>query len=193
VSALDKVAHIIGEEDYNLGATVESIAISVDELKNQVTLYTNYLPKQIKWQAEYELYNLVGDSLIENSLSSIERVIISTEKISKMIEESPELIKEIHLLTLLEMDKQRLETLEIISKERMAVLEAVTMERIAIMETIHNERIESLDRIEEIASKTINQSSLFAADVIDNIFWRVLIILAVVFIGGIVTIRFFKK
>jgi hypothetical protein len=193
ISALDEVAHIIGSADYNLGTTAESIAISVDELKNQVTLYTNYLPKQIKWQAQYELYNILGDSLIENSLNNIERFILSTEKISNMIEESPELVREIHLLTLLEMDKQRLETLEMISKERMEVLEAVTEERIAIMETIHNERTESLDRIEEIASKTINQSSLFAADVIDKIFWRVLIILAIVFVGGIVTIRLYKK
>ena len=193
VSALDTVAHVIGSEGYSLGGTVENIAISVDELKNQVTLYTNFLPKQIKWQAQYELHNFLGDSLIEKSNSKIDRVILSTERISKMIEESPELVKEIQLSTLLEIDKQRLETLGMISQERMAVLEAVTIERIAIMEQIHTERTESLDRIEEIASKTINQSSLFAADVIDKIFWRVLIILAVVFVGGIITIRLYRK
>jgi hypothetical protein len=193
VSALDEVADIIGSEEYNLGGTVESISISVDELKNQVTLYTDYLPKQIKWQAQYELYNFLGDSLIEKSVSKIDRVILSTERISKMIEESPELVKEIQLSTFVEMDKQRRETLQLISQERIAILEAVTMERIAILETIHDERTESLDRIEEIASKTIIQSSLFAADVIDKIFWRVLIILVVVFVGGVVTIRLYKK
>lgn len=193
LSAIDSVASMIGSEDINLGSTAENIATSIDELKNQVTLYTNYLPKQIKWQAQYELYNFLGDSLIENSFNNIDRVILSTEKISKMIEESPELVKEIQLSTLLEMDKQRLETLGMISQERIAILEAVTMERIAILEQIHNERTESLDRIEEITSKTINQSSLFAADVIDKIFWRVLIILAVVFVGGVVTIRLYKK
>ncbi len=193
VSALDTVAHIIGSEGYDLGATVESIAISVDELKNQVTLYTNYLPKQIKWQAQYELYNFLGDSLIEKSVSKIDRVVLSTERISKMIEESPDLVKEIQLSTFVEMDKQRRETLQLISQERIAILEAVTMERIAILETIHNERTESLDRIEEITNKTIIQSSLFATDVIDKIFWRVLIILALVFVGGIVTIRLLKK
>jgi len=193
VSALDTVAHIIGSEGYDLGSTIESISISIHELKNQVTLYTNYIPKQIKWQAEYELYNFLGDSLIEKSISNVDRIVLSTERISKMIEESPELVREIHLATLVEMDKQRLETLQLISHERIAVLEAVTEERIAILETIHNERTESLDRIEEITNKTIIQSSLFAADIIDKIFWRVLIILAVVFIGGLVTIRLYKK
>jgi len=193
VSALDEVAQIIGSGNYDLGTSVGNIAIAVDELKDQVTLYTNYLPKQIKWQAEYELYNLLGDSLIENSLNNIDRVVLSTERISKMIEESPELIKEIQFSTLVEMDKQRRETLQLISQERIAVLEAVTEERIAILETIHNERTESLDRIEEIANKTIYQSSLFAGDVIDKIFWRVLIILALVFVGGFILITFYKR
>ncbi len=193
ISAIDTVAHIIGSQGFDLGTSVESIAISVYELKDQVTLYTNYLPKQIKWQAQYELYNFLGDSLIENSLSNIDRVVLSTERISKVIEESPDLVREIHLLTLLEMNKQRLETMEMISQERIAILDAVTIERIATMEQIHNERTESLDRIEEIASKSFHQTSLFAAGVIDKIFLRVLIILALVFVGGFFLLTYYKK
>jgi hypothetical protein len=193
VSALDKVANIIGSENIDLGAAVGNIALSVDELKNQITLYTDFLPKQIKWQAQYELYNFIGDSLIDKSINNIDRIVLSTERISKTIEESPELIREIEKTTLLELNKQRLETLQLISQERMALFDFVTNERMAILEQIHTERTESLDRIEEIAGKTLNQSSLFAGDIIDKIFWRVLIILALVFVGGIVTIKLFKK
>ena len=193
VSALDKVANIIGSEDIDLGAAVGNIALSVDELKNQITLYTDFLPKQIKWQAQYELYNFLGDSLVDKSINNIDRIVLSTERISKTIEESPELIREIENKTFLELNKQRLETLQLISRERMALFDFVTNERMAIMEQIHTERTESLDRIDEIASKTINQSSLFAGDIIDKIFWRVLIILALIFVGGIVTIKLFKK
>jgi len=192
-STLDVLAKTIGSEQYSLGSTVGSIAIGVHDIRKQITLYTDLLPKQIKWQAEYELYNLLGDSLIEKSISKIDRIIFSTERISKMIEESPELVREIHLSTMVEIDKQRLETLEIISQERIAILEAVTMERIAILEQIHIEGTETLDRIEEIANKTIIQSSLFAADVIDILFWRVLIILAVVFVGGFFLLMYYKK
>jgi len=191
-STLDVLAKTLGSEEYSLGSTVGSIAIGVHDIRKQITLYTDLLPKQIKWQAQYELYNFLGDSLIEKSINNFDRVILSTERISKMIEESPELVKEIQLSTLVEINKQRLETLGMISQERIAILEAVTMERIAILETIHNERTESLDRIEEIASKTIIQSSLFAADVIDKIFWKTLILLALIFIGLLVLIRFKK-
>jgi len=193
ISAIDTVAHIIGSQGFDLGTTVESIAVSVYELKDQVTLYTNYLPKQIKWQAEYELYNLLGDSLIENSFNNIDRVVLSTERISKMIEESPELVKEIQLSTLAELDKQRLETLQMISQERIAILEAVTMERIAIMNEINRERSETLDRLDEITEKTFNRSTIFASDTIDKLFWRIIILLGVIFIGCFILLTYYKK
>ena len=193
ISAIDTVAHIIGSEGYDLGGTVEHISISVDELKNQVTLYTDFLPKQIKWQAEYELYNLLGDSLIEQSVNKIDRVILSTERISKVIEESPELVKEIQLSTLAELDKQRIETLAMISQERVEVLKAVTEERIAIMDEINRERSETLDRLDEITEKTFNRSTIFASDTIDKLFWRVIILLGVIFIGCFILLTYHKK
>ena len=73
------------------------------------------------------------------------------------------------------------------------MLEAITAERIAIMQEIYQQRVETLDRIDTLAQSTINQSTLFASDVIDKIFWRVLIILLIVFVGGIVAIKFYKK
>lgn len=172
---------------------MENIAISVEELKNQVTLYTDYLPKQIKWQAQYELYNFLGDSLIDKSLSNIDRVILSTERISKMIEESPELVKEIQLSTLVELDKQRLETLGMISQERIAILSAISLERIAVMNEINRERKETLDRIEKITDKTINRSTMFASDTIDKLFWRILILFGVLFVCGFILITFYKR
>ncbi len=193
LSAIDSVASMIGSEDINLGSTAENIATSVDELKNQVTLYTNFLPKQIKWQAQYELINFLGDSLIEKSVNNIDRVILSTERISKMIEESPELVREIHLSTMVEIDKQRLETLEIISQERIAILEAVTMERIAILNDVNRERIETLDRIEKMTDNMLIRSSVFASDIIDSLFWRVLILFGIGFIGGLILIIIYKK
>jgi len=191
-STLDVLAKTLGSEQYSLGSTVGSIAIGVHDIRKQITLYTDLLPKQIKWQAQYELYNFLGDSLIEKSISNIDRVILSTEKISKVIEESPELVREIHLATLVEMDKQRRETLQLISQERIAILEAVTMERIAIMNEINRERSETLDRLEKISHMAVNETTMFAADLIDKIFWKTLILLALIFIGLLVLIRFKK-
>ncbi len=192
-TTLNVLAKTLGSEEYSLGSTVGSIAIGVHDIRKQITLYTDLLPKQIKWQAQYELYNFLGDSLIEKSINNFDRVILSTERISKMIEESPELIKEIQISTLEEMDKQRLETLEMISQERIAILEAVTMERIAILDDVNRERIETLDRIEKMTENMLTHSSVFASDIIDSIFWRVLILFGLVFFGGLILIIIYKK
>jgi hypothetical protein len=193
LSAIDSVARMIGSEDINLGSTAENIATSIDELKNQVTLYTNYLPKQIKWQIEYAAYEMFGDSTMGSMMQNFNTITQSTDRITKMIEESPELIKEIQISTLEEMDKQRLETLEMISQERIAILEAVTMERIAIMNEINRERSETLDRLDEITEKTFNRSTIFASDTIDKLFWRIIILLGVIFLGCIILLTYYKK
>jgi 3-methyladenine DNA glycosylase AlkD len=135
----------------------------------------------------------MGDSTFEKTFNNIDRVVYSTERITQVLEESPELLKDLQQSTLAEVNRQLLVTLSTLSNERAIVLEALTAERVAIMQEIYNQRIETLDRIDTLAYTTINQSTLFASDVIDKLFWRVLIILALVFVGGLVAIKFMKK
>ena len=192
-STLDLMAASLGSKEYGLGSTVGSIAEGVHDIRRQITIYTDFLPKHVKWQMEYELYNLMGDSTFTNTLNNLDRIVYSTERITNVIEESPELIKNLQESTFSELNKQLLVTLSTVQNERAIVLEALTAERIAIMQEIYQQRVETLDRIDTLAQSTINQSTLFASDVIDKIFWRVIIILGVVFIGGIVAIKFYKK
>ena len=193
VSALDTVAHIIGSKGYDLGGSVESIAVSVYELKDQVTLYTNYIPKQIKWQMEYAAYDAFGDSTMGNIMQNFNTITQSTDRITRIVEETPILVEELKQSSFDNLNYQRLATITALTDERIAVMESIKLERIAILEDINRERIETLDRLEKISNKAVNKTTIFAEDTIDKIFWRVLIILAVVFIGGVVTIRLYRK
>ncbi len=192
-STLELTAKTLGSEEYGIGSSVGSIAEGVNDIRRQITVYTEFLPKQIKWQAQYELLNLMGDSTIEKSLNNIDRVVNSVERITKVLEESPELFTDLQQSTLADLNKQLIIALSTLSNERAIVLEAMTVGRVAIMKEIYQQRVETLDRIDKLAQNTLNQSSIFASDVIDKIFWRVLIILVVVFVGGVVTIRLLKK
>jgi hypothetical protein len=193
VSALDEVADIIGSEEYNLGGTVESISISVDELKNQVTLYTDYLPKQIKWQIEYAAYEMFGDSTMGSMMQNFNTITQSTDRITKVVEETPLLIEELQQSSLDNINYQRLSTLKALTEERIAVMESIKLERIAILEDINRERNETLDKLEEISHMAVNETTILVADIIDKIFLRVLIILAVVFVGGFFLLTYHKK
>lgn len=192
-STFEITAKTLGKEEYGLGSTVGSIAVGVHDIRRQITVYTEFLPKQIKWQAEYELYNLMEDSSFQNTFNNLDRIVNSTERITNIVEYTPDLIKELQLSSLSEINRQRLQTLQLVSQEREAILNAVTKERIAVMNEINREREESLDRIEKITNDAFIHSSVFAGDVIDKIFWRVLIILALAFAGGFILIMYYKK
>ena len=192
-STFDTMAKALGSEEYGLGTTVGSIAESVQDIRQQITFYTNFLPKHVKWQAELELYNLMSDTTVEKTFNNFDRIVNSTERISKVVEESPELIKELQQSSLIELNHQLLIALTKMSEERKIVLKNITEERIAVLENIYQQRIETLDRIDSLAKNTVTQSSIFANDIVDKIFWRLLIILGIGFIGGIVLLKFVRK
>jgi len=192
-STLDLLAKALGSEQYTLGSTVGSIAISVNDIQRQITLYTELLPKQIEWQAEYIAYEIFGDSTMENLMNNFNTITQSTSRITDVVEGSSQLVEELQQSTLDNINNQRLATLQAIRQERIAILEAITSERIAILEDINTKRDETLDKLEEMTKKIMNRSSLFAVDIIDTIFWRTLILFAIIFVGLVLLIRIKKQ
>ena len=192
-STFDTMAKVLGSEEYGLGTTVGSIAESVQDIRQQITFYTNFLPKHVKWQAELELYNLIDDTIIEKTLNNFDRIVYSTERISKVMEDSPELVKELQQSSLIELNHQLMIAFSNMAEERKIVLNKIAEERIAVMKNIYQQRIETLDRIDSLARRAVTQSSLIANDIVDKIFWRVIIILGIGFIGGIVILKFIRK
>ncbi|MEJ2194750.1 MAG: hypothetical protein P8X73_07825 [Ignavibacteriaceae bacterium] len=192
-STFDTMAKALGSEEYGLGTTVGSIAEGVQDIRQQITFYTNFLPKHAKWQMELEMYNLLSDTTVERTINNFDRIVNSTERISKVMEESPELIKELQQSSLTELNQQLLIVLTKIAEERKIVLKEIADERIAVLKNIYQQRIETLDRIDLLVNKTVSQSSIVANDIVDKIFWRLLIILGIGFIGGIVALKFIRK
>ena len=193
VSSLDEVAQIIGSESYDIGTSVGNIAISVDELKNQVTLYTDLLPKQIQWQVQYFGYELLGDSITTDIKANFNSITKSVKMMTKVLEESPDILKELQLSTFKEIQNERIILLDAVAQERIAILNAISSERMAILNDVNRERIETLDRIEKMTDKTIDRSTMFVSGTIDKLFWRILILLGVIFIGGFFLITYYKK
>jgi hypothetical protein len=191
-STLDLLAKALGSQEYSLGSTVGDIAISVHSIQKQITLYTELLPKQIKWQAQYTAYEIFGDSTMESVMQNFNTITHSTSRITDVVEQSSLLVEELQQSTLDNINNQRLSTLQAVTQERIAILEAITVERIAILNDINTKRDETLHKLEEMTTKIMNRSSLFAVDIIDTIFWRVLILSAIIFVGLILLIRIKK-
>ena len=165
----------------------------IHDIRRQITFYTEFLPKHVKWQAEFAAHDLLGDSTLQKTLNNLDRIIESTERITLVAEQTPALMKEIQLSTLAEVNKQLLIVLNSLSKEREIILASLSSERIAAFEEINRERSETLDKIEEMTKGAINHSSIIADNLIDKIFIRILILLIVIFIGAIITLKVWKK
>ena len=192
-STLDILAKALGSEEYGLGSTVGSIAEGVHDLRRQITLYTEFLPKHIKWQMEYELYNMSDDTTVGKTIANLNRIGYSTEKMSKILDESPEYLKDLQQSTFTELNKQLLLTLSTMQNERATVLKTLVAERIAMTQEINQQRIETIESINSLTKNTITESSLIANELIDKIFLRVLLIIAIIFFGWFVIKRFNKK
>jgi hypothetical protein len=192
-STLDLLAKALGSEEYSLGSTVGSIAIGVHDIRNQITLYTGLLPKQIKWHAEYTAYELFGDSTMKNVMQNFNTIAQSTNRITDVVEETPLLVEELQQSTLNNINNQRIATLQAVSQERIAILEAITAERIAILEDINKKRDKTLEILVEMTNDVMSKSSFFATDIIDTIFWRTLILMAIIFVGLVLLIRIKKQ
>ena len=192
-STFELLAKTLGAEEYTLGSSVGDIAQGVQDIRRQITSYTEILPKHIKWRAQLASYEMFGDSVVQKTFSNFDRVVNSTERITRVAEETPSLIMELQQSSFAEINRQLLLTFTTIANERAILIHEMRKERIEALKDINQQRFESLDRVEKIAEKSINQSAIIADDIVDKIFFRSLILLAIIFVGGIVTLKTFRK
>jgi hypothetical protein len=144
--------------DYGLQESIGEIAVGVYDIRQRLSYYTAMIPKQARWQAEY---------LIDEKLqgAQIDRLLDNFDRITDMIEKSPELIGELQTSTLVE-----------ISRERMEVIAALQKERYVVLEEINRQRQETIDNMQELmvtlSGKMMAETRESANEVIDHFFWR---------------------
>jgi hypothetical protein len=130
---------------------------------------------------------------MKNVMQNFNTIAQSTNRITDVVEETPLLVEELQQSTLNNINNQRIATLQAVSQERIAILEAITAERIAILEDINKKRDKTLEILVEMTNDVMSKSSFFATDIIDTIFWRTLILMAIIFVGLVLLIRIKKQ
>jgi hypothetical protein len=132
--------------------------VGIYDIRERLTYYTAMLPRQARWQAEYLINEKLQGAEIEKTLDNLTRI-------TTMIENSPEMIKDLQTSTLAEM-----------SKERIAVLVAIQQERVAVLQEIDRQRRQSIGDIEiimgNLSAKVLAQTNESAQLIIDHFFWR---------------------
>jgi hypothetical protein len=157
-SISDTLVAAYSNVDYGLQESIGGIAVGVHDIRQRLSYYTAMIPKQARWQAEY---------LIDEKLqgAQIDRLLDNFDRITDMIEKSPELIGELQSSTLTE-----------ISRERMEVIAALQTERLVVLQEINRQRQETIDNMQELimvlSGKIMAETRESAHEVIDHFFWR---------------------
>lgn len=145
-------------------AAMSRLPYDVRDISEQLTAYTEYLPKRAQWQVGLLISDNVPEEEIEYLLNEISTTNASPGRVTSVVEKGP----------------------EIISRERVSVLKAVREERVALLESIEAQRIATLKWLNEEMNSTVTRGTeqVFsrAEDLIDHIFIRMAQLLGVVFL-----------
>ncbi|UCC72223.1 MAG: hypothetical protein JSV86_17940 [Gemmatimonadota bacterium] len=175
-------------------AAVGNMADEVNDLSARISVYSELLPKQIRWQAALLLSAESGGTGIIQTLQNVERItafldsvpqVISAERTAAMRDITAE-----RIAVMLELDEMLAATLQAIDQERLAVMQGITAERIATLEEL--DPIAS--RLTELA---VDQAMSRINTAIDHSYWRAVqligALLVLFLVGGAIFFRFIGR
>ncbi|MCK5104332.1 MAG: hypothetical protein KAQ62_28855 [Cyclobacteriaceae bacterium] len=200
-STLEDFARWLGEEHLGLGKSVVTITEEVKELSNKINLYTDLVPRQARWQIDYAILNYLQDTTLT---SRIDKLITSMDRITKVIEMTPDVIEYNRDATLRDIDEQREKSLQFligerkafineIRKERVEVISKIIAERKAVLEELKNERAIVLEEIKGMSSDLVLQTGSEIERIVDKIFWRLTLISIIIGLSLILSVVLYKK
>ena len=182
----------LSRKQLDLSSSIGDVVTSVNNLEDRLTLYTDFIPKQARWQVEYLVYELIPDSLKEKPFESIGSIAVSIERISRTIEGSPELISSLQKKIMEDINEQRILTIESLKEERKIIMEMIMSERSNVMKEIDRQRLAALDNISLLTDKSITSSGEMLVDVADRILFRLVVLLFIGFILFIIYSKYIK-
>jgi len=118
-----------------------SLDETTSDVMTRMDLYTMYLPRLARWEAELAVDGLAQGVVPKRVITEFERFTREADRIAAVAEAGPEQVA-----------REREATLEAVREERLAATRDLQGERRAVLEAVHEERIASLEEIEAIAS-----------------------------------------
>jgi len=135
---------------------------------------------------------------------SLEKSVAALERMSYTVDSIDHLVYSITDTILTDVNRQRWETLrfmsaeskvilEQISSEREIVIEQLVEERKALENLIREERQASFDQIQAIVEDTTYYSFDRVDDIVDRLFFRLLILAVIIAVGLVLAVVVYKK
>lgn len=178
-SISDTLVSLAGFESADIGTAMGGLAINLHNVREEPMFHFDLLPRQVMWQSEYLMDRMADEGLLRQSEESLKSLTESTERITLVVEQTPEILEEARASTLEDINGQRIETIEALRIERIAMLEAMTMEREAIFDELDRMRARTIHDLDSLVLRTKDESAQLINDSIDHLFWRMVQLLLI--------------
>jgi hypothetical protein len=193
-STLPLMSSIQEVEKVTFKSLAEGMAQSLDELSTRLNAYTEILPKQVRWQAEYLLNNALTNPDLTDRLDSLTHLL---ERSVLLLEYTPELIDDQRSTLMQELRGERIAVLQAIKQERIAVLDEIRKERAIVMQLLSDEitlqREASFQELNSLTGQSIDLSFNNLENIVDTIFWRTVVLLFIFLVVIVIGIIIYKR
>jgi hypothetical protein len=171
-SVLPHLGNILSKKDLSLAQSLGTIEQSIDDFRTGLTIYSAYLPKQARWQAELLVNQSLADHRIDTVFSDFSSITSAIERLTPVIEKK----------LFYELNQQRLESFKYLDKQRNWVFLELERERQLVFEDlrrlireeIHNERVQAFKDLEPLIDRILDQSMEKIESPIDHFFIRLI-------------------
>jgi hypothetical protein len=181
-SVSDTLFSQLNSKSLGLQETVGSIAVSAYDIRERLTIYTDQMPKQARWQAEYLIDRKLNDEQLKRSFDNFERISKSIDRMTRIIEQSPDLA-----------DRLQYSTMARLTAERIAVMEALSKERMAVLDDFQRQRLAAMKDVENLTQNILSESETMAESLINHFYWRLLQILVLIYLVSLITFILLKR
>ena len=197
------------------GTVILGLGEVLDDLSKRLTIYTEHLPREARWQAELAAMRLMQNLPVEDALLAAESVAESHEQLAEShdllaqsVASALDLIPAEHEAaygelenltqrTIGEINRQREDTIAALRLEREALVRAIEVQSELALQRVREERIATMGQLEQMLETTIDSSFDRSEDLADRLFFRVLILIvilaAMLLVVGIVFTRLLRQ
>ena len=163
-SVVPLLTRLAGPDEQNVFGVVGDIEGSVADLGTRLDIYTAYVPRASRWQAELLAGDLAAQEearVTVSALTSLEKVtqridtLVSPESIDEATQFAASTLRAEHAQTMQEIEQIKAEVLASLKGERVIVMAAVDSEVKAARADIDSQRAEILMRLEELRGQTL--------------------------------------
>lgn len=192
-STIEFLAEYMADHERSMASSFGSMETAITDLSTRINIYYEQLPKIASWNIEYLTNEAKMSGDFDSLKSKIASVTKSFERIALVSERAEDIVNSSILQLYNESINLKEQLLKDLQAEREIILSSLSNERELVLTEIDKQRLETIIQLEKLITLTMNNATLQAEDIVDYIFFRVVILLTIIYFIALITYRYYIK